>query len=126
HIQFLLNLPYYHETKDYIFVHAGINPFISDWKTDISNLNWIRWDFINNPIRNVVQTIVFGHTTCRTIHNSNNIWLSDDKIGIDGACCFGGQLNCLEITEKEINQYHVSNDGWEGLNGSPMPRLSAL
>ncbi|MCI1763126.1 metallophosphoesterase family protein [Heyndrickxia oleronia] len=126
HVKFLLDLPYYYETKDYIFTHAGINPFVLDWKNDMQSLNWIRWDFINNPTNLLTQTVVFGHTTCRTIHNSNDIWVSNDKIGIDGACCFGGQLNCLEITDKELNQYHVVNNNWQGINASPMPRLSVV
>jgi len=126
HLRFLVNLPYYYETDDYVFVHAGVNPFsFSDWRNEPETLSWIRWEFINRPT-SLDKTVIFGHTSCRTIHNSNDIWVSDDKIGIDGACCFGGQLNCLEITDKEISQYHVLKENWEGLNASPMPKLSVV
>lgn len=109
HIQFLSQLPYYYETDDYIFVHAGINSTIHDWRNDLIGMSWIRWDFINKPT-NLKKQVVFGHTTCKVIHNSNNIWIDKDKIGIDGACCFGGQLNCLEITDSELNQFHVKRN----------------
>lgn len=36
-----------------------------------------------------------------------DVWLQEDKIGIDGGCCFGFQLNCLEITDVEYRQYQV-------------------
>ncbi|WP_243356904.1 metallophosphoesterase family protein [Bacillus litorisediminis] len=107
HIGFLLNLPYYHETKDHIFVHAGFSPYYDDWRNNSEHeMTWIRDSFIDNPTH-LEKTVVFGHTTCRMLHNNDNIWFSEDKIGIDGGCVFGLQLNCLEISTKGYKQYSV-------------------
>lgn len=98
HIKFLRSLPYYLETEDHIFVHAGYNSKCDDWKkeTKTNDFMWLREKFYRNPT-NVNKMTVFGHTTCRRLHKSNDPWFDLDKIGIDGGASDGGQLNCLEI-----------------------------
>lgn len=99
HIEFLSSLPYFFETKSYLFVHAGINPKHKEISYNtVRDFIMSRWDFINNPVE-LDKMVIFGHTTCKMIHNCNDIWFQPDKIGIDGGCCFGLQLNCLEITK---------------------------
>lgn len=101
HIDFLESLPLYHETDEYIFVHAGINPFYEDWKSQPeSDFIWIRDIFFNNKT-GLAKKIVFGHTPCIHLHDREDIWFDPkgDKIGIDGACSYGLQLNLLEIKE---------------------------
>jgi serine/threonine protein phosphatase 1 len=106
-IRFLLELPYYHETDKHIFVHAGINPMYADWKNNPNEiLTWVRDEFIFHPT-NLNQKVVFGHTTCKMIHNNDDVFFDTDKIGIDGGCVFGLQLNCLEITDKGYKTYSV-------------------
>lgn len=107
HVAFLRSLPLYYETKDHIFVHAGINPFYNNWKMQpFDDFIWIRDPFILNPTR-VKKTVVFGHTPTIDIHGSGDIWFGGDKIGIDGGCVFGGQLNCLEISVISYKTYSV-------------------
>lgn len=109
HLAFLASLPLYYETDHHIFVHAGINPFATDWKKqDEQEFIWIRNVFITNKT-NLEKTVVFGHTPTASIHDSSDIWFSDngDKVGIDGACAYGRQLNCLEIHEDGYETYSV-------------------
>lgn len=109
-VGFLKSLPLYYETKYHIFVHAGINPFYEDWKNQPDNdFIWIRNMFYNNKNSNTEKTVVFGHTATIELHDSTEIWFSPDggKIGIDGSCAYGYQLNCLEINEDCYRTYSV-------------------
>ena len=56
----------------------------------------------------VSKPVVFGHTNTQHIHGSADIWFGGDKIGIDGGCAYGMQLNALEIKENgAYEQYKV-------------------
>ena len=108
-IDILNNLKLYYEYENYIFVHAGL-----DCKKSIDNQKyedyfWIRNEFYKNKgIDNKI--IIFGHTpTCNL--NSNHyctVWVDEkynDKIGIDCACVYGGNLACLDLTNSRT--YYV-------------------
>lgn len=108
HLEFFSKLPFYYESDQFIFVHAGLNPTIQNWKEQpADDFLSIRSSFINN--KTVVDKIViFGHSITYDIHDSDDIWFSPDKIGIDGGCAYGHQLNCLEIlNDHSFNQYHI-------------------
>jgi serine/threonine protein phosphatase 1 len=95
HIDFLRNLPLYFEDENHIYVHAGINPMYNNWKEQSDyDFMYIKGEFHHSKI-NVKKVIVFGHTRTVELHNSPNIWFGDRKIGIDGGCAYGMQLNCL-------------------------------
>ncbi|MNK69764.1 diadenosine tetraphosphatase [compost metagenome] len=114
HIDFLQSLPLYHETDEYIFVHAGINPFYEDWKKQSDDdFIWIRDIFHANPTVNTDKTVIFGHTPTVHLQETEDIWFSPhgDKIGIDGACAYGMQLNCLEINDKDGYREHFVRRG---------------
>ncbi|GAA4878929.1 metallophosphoesterase [Paenibacillus vulneris] len=110
HIEFLESLPYYYEDDLHIYVHAGINPFYEDWtKQPKDDFIWIRDIFLNNKI-DTHKKVIFGHTpTINMNGNSAEVWFQDDKIGIDGGCCFGYQLNCLEIIDGHYNTYSIDS-----------------
>lgn len=100
HLEFLANLPYYYETENYLFIHAGIDPSLTDWKeTPEHDMIWIRHEFLGSN-HNHDFTIVHGHSPSQYIrgNNDNSVFFGDKKIGIDGACAYGGRLNCLVIT----------------------------
>lgn len=111
-IGFLKQLPLYYETNTHIYVHAGINPFYEYWKNQSDDdFLWIRELFFNNSVEHVGKTVVFGHTPTIDLHGREDIWFSPqgDKIGIDGSCSYGLQLNCLEVNEDgEYRTYFVA------------------
>jgi serine/threonine protein phosphatase 1 len=104
-ISFINNLPLYHETNHCIFVHAGIDVTKDDWKDDgVNTFLWIRNQFIYNDNK-MPKKVFFGHTATSFLHKDcNDIYIGkhNDRIGIDGGCVFGGQLNGLKI-DKEGN-----------------------
>lgn len=103
-VDFIRNLDLYYEFGNVLFVHAGINPLLSDWRnTSETDFMWTRNMTYNKNETGL--TIVFGHTPTQMLHknNSNNdIWMSKDQsyICIDGGCAFGGQLNAIVIDGK--------------------------
>ncbi|MCD7911025.1 serine/threonine protein phosphatase [Bacillus velezensis] len=112
-IKFIRELPLYYEFGDVLFVHAGINPFLDDWKqTTEKDFLWNRgfWKFKNQT----GKIIVFGHTITQLLHadKRNDIWISNCKsyINIDGGAVFGGHLNAIVINNKGVilNEYSTS------------------
>ncbi|WP_370570223.1 metallophosphoesterase family protein [Paenibacillus sp. JCM 10914] len=110
HLAFLDVLDFYYETESHIFVHAGLNPGVPDWKRQPEDdFIWIREPFFLYPT-GLAKTVVFGHTPTLNLHETEHIWISPegDKIGIDGACVYGKQLNCLEMSDDQSYQaYYV-------------------
>lgn len=94
-IEFLSELPFYHEDEHHIYVHAGLNPKYSNWKDQPDyDYMYIKNEFIRSKTR-VNKKVIFGHTRAMEIHGTSDIWFHNDKIGIDGGCAYGMQLNCL-------------------------------
>ncbi|MEC0242546.1 metallophosphoesterase family protein [Paenibacillus dokdonensis] len=113
HLDFINSLDFYYESATHIFVHAGINPLYEDWrKQPHDDFIWIRDPFYSNPT-GLDKKVVFGHTPVIYLHESEHIWFSPagDKIGIDGGCVFGKQLNCLEISEDDEYTMHFIRKG---------------
>ncbi len=101
-VVFLETLPYYHETDTHIFIHAGINPTHTDWKeTSNHEMIWIREPFydFDHPHE---KTVVFGHTPCKNLHEKHDICYRNKRIGIDGGCVYGGQLNCFIVEDEQF------------------------
>lgn len=95
HIEFLSNLPLYYEDDYHLYVHAGINPNYANWKEQADyNFMYIKDEFILQPTV-INKKIVFGHTKVIDIYGKADVWFSNDKIGIDGGCAYGLQLNAL-------------------------------
>lgn len=99
HLEFLSSLPLYYETATHLFVHAGINPFYANFRDQPEDdFIWIR-EMFHDQATNLDKIVVFGHTPTVHLHERADIWFQNDKIGIDGACAYGKQLNALEINE---------------------------
>ena len=98
-IRSIYDLPLIHETEEYVFVHAGIDPVASLDTQNSETLLWARDEFIYNdrfPIPN--KTVIFGHTPTRNMNGGKDlIWHGNGKIGIDCGAVFGGKLACLEL-----------------------------
>lgn len=79
HGNFFKSLKFYHLTRDYLFVHAGINPRYSLEEQDETDLVYIRSAFYNSK-HNLPQKVIFGHT------EFSEPLIQDDKICIDLGC----------------------------------------
>ncbi|MGM7684757.1 metallophosphoesterase family protein [Cytobacillus sp. Hm23] len=101
HIEFLKGLPYYYETEDYIFVHAGVHPETPIHDTDPYTLVWIREEFHHGYTGN--KTVIFGHTPTNYLHKRPDVFFGKNNIiGIDGGCAYGGRLNCIELPSMNV------------------------
>lgn len=95
-------IPYY-TYDNYIFVHGGVNVNIPLEDNEPQQLMWLREEFYNNKAY-VDKKIIFGHTpTCLLCNDpyKRTIWRDtkfNDKICIDCACVYGGNLACLDLT----------------------------
>jgi len=99
HMEFLTTLQTYHETEDYIFVHAGLRPGIPPERQDSDDLLWIRYEFISSPY-DFGKVVVFGHTPL----SYSTPLIDKNKIGIDTGAVFGGKLTCIELPDMIIHQ----------------------
>ena len=91
---FLERLPPYHETEEYIFVHAGLEPGIPLEQQEVERMLWIRGSFIRGYRG---KTVVFGHTPTLGINGTTEVYRGEDKIGIDTGVAYGGLLTMLEL-----------------------------
>lgn len=107
-VSFIEELGVKYEWEDYVFVHAGVNLTLDDWResSDFEKI-WIREGFLDQT-NHFEKIFIFGHTPTMTLNSAENdfsIWDSGDgKIGIDGGAVFGGVLHGLVINSKEIEQ----------------------
>ncbi len=114
-VLFLESLPYYYEWKDYLFVHAGVDLSLENWKNSTKrDLLWIREGFFDRE-NTTDKQIIFGHTVTANLHGdlSNfEIWQSGDGlIGIDGGAVYGGKLHALRLSELGIEaEFSVSKE----------------
>jgi serine/threonine protein phosphatase 1 len=97
HQEFFDALQLHYETKEYIFVHAGLRPGIPLDKQDMEDMVWIRREFIESSY-NFGKKVVFGHTPlARPL-------IDKTKIGIDTGAVYGGKLTCVKLPDMDIYQ----------------------
>ncbi|MGK2907583.1 MAG: metallophosphoesterase family protein [Desulfuromonadales bacterium] len=97
HRIFLETLLNYYETEGCIFVHAGLRPGISLAGQDVSDLLWIRRDFINSGY-DWGKTVVYGHTPLE------EPLLAETRLGLDTGCVYGRQLTCCDVRTRQVWQ----------------------
>jgi serine/threonine protein phosphatase 1 len=112
-LSYLHERPLYYEWGPYLFVHAGVQPFLKDWRNSNETIFLsIRELFYKFP-NETGKIIVFGHTPTGYIRqdNQSDIWVSEDKskIGIDGGAVYGHQLHGLSMhLDGTWNAYHIN------------------
>lgn len=106
-VEFLLAQPIFYEWQEYIFVHAGVDLTKSDWhETAPHDFIWIREPFHNGK-NNTGKKIVFGHTITPMLYGdmvTSDLWIQDNKIGIDGGAVYGGKLHGVIFNQSGILQ----------------------
>ncbi|MBO0449568.1 serine/threonine protein phosphatase [Enterococcus sp. MJM12] len=119
-VDFLTQRPLYYEWEDYIFVHAGVDLTKEDWHdTAPADFIWIREPFHNGKNK-TGKKIVFGHTITPMLHGdmmTTDLWLSDNKIGIDGGGVFGGSIHGVVFGKSGI----VQDIEYQNLSGPWQP-----
>jgi serine/threonine protein phosphatase 1 len=98
HRAFFQSLRPYYETKDYIFVHAGLNPDVPLAEQGVYDLLWVRYEFIESE-NDIGKIVVFGHTPV-----GEKPLIRKNKIGIDTGVVYGGKLTCIELPDIKIYQ----------------------
>lgn len=87
-----------------------MNPHYIDWKNQPEHdFMYIKDEFIRHTFEDLNKRVVFGHTKTIDIHGTSDIWFSKDKIGIDGGCAYGMQLNCLIFQEGSYITEQIKN-----------------
>jgi serine/threonine protein phosphatase 1 len=97
HLEFLNSLLNFHETQEFIFVHAGLRPNIPLAEQNSRDLLWIRQDFIESDY-DWGKSIVYGHTPLTTP------LLTATRLGLDTGCVYGRQLTCCDVISRQIWQ----------------------
>ncbi|GMK38110.1 serine/threonine protein phosphatase [Paenibacillus sp. CCS19] len=108
HISFLSNLPLFAEDERHLYVHAGIHPDYRDnWRLQPEHeFMYVKEPFWGVPT-GLDRKVVFGHTRAVELHGQPSVWFTGDKIGIDGGCAYGQQLNGVEITSSGYAVWNV-------------------
>ena len=113
-VPFLKFLPYHYEWDSYLFVHAGVDLTKDHWQeTNPSDFLWIREEFHKGK-NHTGKKIVFGHTPTFLLHQDqteSQLWMEDDKIGIDGGAVFGGTLHGIVFDKHGmVHRYGIKKD----------------
>jgi serine/threonine protein phosphatase 1 len=95
HFEFFRTLRTYYETRDFIFVHAGLRPEISLHSQEKIDLLWIRDDYQNSDY-DWGKTIVSGHTWWHSPVFHNN------RIILDTGACHGNYLTACDVLTRRI------------------------
>lgn len=97
HLQFIEDFADSFRVGDYLFVHAGIRPGVPVHEQTVSDLHWIRDDFLDSPAK-FGFVVVHGHTISPTPEERHN------RIGIDTGAYVSGNLTalCLDGSERRF------------------------
>ncbi len=109
-LPFLKSLSYFYEWENYLFVHAGVDLTLDDWRDSTErDFIWIREGFYDQK-NQTGKTIVFGHSVTANLHRERSnfdIWQSGDGlIGIDGGAVYGGRLHALVLSKEGIEKQY--------------------
>lgn len=104
-INWMRNLPLYHEDDNFIYVHAGVDINKPMEEQDRFTLLWVRAPFINNAHK-YHKTVIFGHTPMIGEKDAKPEYTAGNNIGIDTGCVFGYNLTALIIDDNGVDGYY--------------------
>jgi serine/threonine protein phosphatase 1 len=110
HVQFIRSLPFYHEDKQAIYVHAGLSPGRPPGETDPEVLMWTRDPFFFEGYRG--KLCFFGHTPTQFLprrHRKQGIYINGGCVGIDTSGDESAPLSCVCV--ETFTLYQAYPDG---------------
>lgn len=114
HLEFMRDLPFYHEDEHAIYVHAGLDEGKHPRESSPTSLLWMRdMDFYKNYRG---KPCVFGHTPTPLLPlrgrlGRHGIYISHSAVGLDTGCERQSPLSCLSLPD--FNLYQTYADGRE-------------
>ena len=104
-IKWFINLPYYYEDSNRIYVHAGIDLNKPITEQSRQQMLWVRESFIYNT-KKYNKQIIFGHTpSILVIEDYVPYKTLGNNICIDTGCVFGGRLTALIIKDNKLDGF---------------------
>lgn len=98
HIDFIRGLPYYYETDDYFFVHAGV-PDVPLDQIDVGLhgpfMTWARGRFLDSSFE-WNKRIVHGHTALP------DPTVLPHRVNLDTGCAYGGRLTAMGFPSETV------------------------
>ncbi|MEM8658153.1 MAG: metallophosphoesterase family protein, partial [Pseudomonadota bacterium] len=88
HVDFINRAALHHEVGGYLFVHAGIRPYVPLQDQTREDLIWIRDPVLLDPGPHP-HIVVHGHTVVPRVEHHGN------RIAIDTGAVFSGVLSCI-------------------------------
>lgn len=97
-VDWFSTLPLSFQDDDWFIVHAGVNSDFPLSDQTGQDLLWIRNKFLMDKT-DFGKMVVFGHTPMK------DVFISDNRIGVDTGCVFGNKLSAFCLETKEIRQF---------------------
>ena len=96
HMKFFNSLKLNYIWKDYLFVHAGINPDIPLDKQEKETMIWTREKHFFKPTMTFSKIVIHGHTPKEKVEHFPY------RINLDTGSFYSGKLSCLIIQDEKI------------------------
>jgi len=96
HMKFFNSLRLNYIWKDYLFVHAGINPDIPLDKQEKETMIWTREKHFFQPTMKFSKIVVHGHTPKEKVEHYPY------RINLDTGSFYSGKLSCLIIEDQQL------------------------
>ncbi len=110
YLDFLCNLPFYHELDDYMLVHAGLDfsvEHLFDNEDAMLNIREMNVD----ETRIAGRKIIHGHVPTAVEQIADGLDFSNGHVSIDGGCVYNhihslGNLTALELDNRKLYFHH--------------------
>lgn len=100
HLRFIKSSPQWHESEEFIFVHANYDPRLPMERQSGTRLRWEHLDPSEAKPHVSGKTIIVGHTP----QMKGNVLDLGFVVCLDTGCCEGGWLTALDVTTGHIWQ----------------------
>ena len=98
YLDFFESMKIFYEKEMFLMVHGGVKPGVPLEEQNEFDMLWIRDEFIYSVDPLPGKVVVFGHTPME------EPLISNDKIGVDTGCVYGGYLTSIRLEDLEIFQ----------------------